>query len=111
VVNEKQHILVPKHSVLNEKDSENLLKKLNTTKEKLPKIDIADPGIKNLKIKNKDIIEIERNGHHGEKTKYWRVVVDKKTTFFEEDTEEKGDIIENKEGIYKGDSLEIDEEE
>ncbi len=80
MVNEKQHALVPKHQVLSEEDSENLLKKLNTRKIKLPKIYSTDAALKNIKIKIGDIIEIERKSHDGKIIKYWRHVVEKKTT-------------------------------
>ena len=80
MVNEKQHALVPKHQVLNEEDSENLLKKLNTSKIKLPKIYSTDAALKNIKIKVGDVIEIERTSHDGNTIKYWRIVVEKKTT-------------------------------
>jgi DNA-directed RNA polymerase subunit H (RpoH/RPB5) len=67
------HILQPKHIKLNEKESEELLSKLNVSKAQLPKILSTDPilpegcGIG-------DIIKIERKD--GDKFEvYFRVVV------------------------------------
>lgn len=66
------HILQPKHYKLNEKDVEELLKKLNVSKSQLPKIiqtDKALPDGCNIG----DIIKIERK--EGDKTYlYYRVV-------------------------------------
>ena len=95
MVNERQHILVPKHIVLNEKDSDILLKRLNTAREKLPKIDISDSAIKNINVKPNDIIEIERNSHYGEKIKYWRVVIEREKTIKKN--------VEDKENSHKKD--------
>jgi|TARA_Y100000310_G_scaffold28365_1_gene26990 DNA-directed RNA polymerase subunit H (RpoH/RPB5) len=68
------HILQPKHSKLNEKDSEALLTKLNISKSQLPKIlsdDLALPEGCNVG----DIIKIERKISEGKLTSYYRVVV------------------------------------
>lgn len=67
------HILQPKHSKLNEKDTEELLEKLNLSKSQLPKIlssDVALPEGCDIG----DVIKIERK--EGEKINiYYRVVV------------------------------------
>ena len=67
------HILQPKHSKLNEKQAEELLKKFNISKTQLPKIllsDVAVPEGSNLG----NIIEIKRK--EGDKINtYYRVVV------------------------------------
>jgi len=63
------HILQPKHTKINEKEVEDLLKRLNISKAQLPKIlstDAALPEGCNVG----DIIKIER-----ESTVYYRVVV------------------------------------
>jgi len=53
------HILQPKHSKLSEKESEELLSKLNISKAQLPKILSSDPSVpENGNIG--DIIKIER---------------------------------------------------
>ncbi len=67
------HILQPKHSKLNEKQAEELLKKLNISKAQLPKIllsDIALPEGCNIG----EVIEIKRK--EADKINiYYRVVV------------------------------------
>jgi DNA-directed RNA polymerase subunit H (RpoH/RPB5) len=67
------HILQPKHSKLNEKDTEELLKKLNISKAQLPKIlstDVALPEGCNIG----DVVKIERKD--GDKVVvYYRVIV------------------------------------
>jgi DNA-directed RNA polymerase subunit H (RpoH/RPB5) len=68
-----QHILQPKHTKLNEKEAEELLKKLNISKAQLPKILFTDPALpQGCEIGN--IIKIERK--LDEKiVLYYRVVV------------------------------------
>ena len=93
MVNEEQHIFVPKHCILSEKESIDLLKKLKITNEKLPKIFTTDAGLKNIKVKKGDIVEIERKGHLLMKTKYWRLVIEKEVTSAEKNIIEKAEEI------------------
>jgi DNA-directed RNA polymerase subunit H (RpoH/RPB5) len=67
------HILQSKHTKLNEKDSNELVNKLNISKTQLPKILHSDPGLpEGCQIG--DIIKIERK--EKEKTfLFFRVVV------------------------------------
>jgi DNA-directed RNA polymerase subunit H (RpoH/RPB5) len=67
------HILQPKHIKLNEKESEELLSKLNVSKAQLPKVLSTDPVLpEGCSIG--DIIKIERK--EGDKIEaYFRVVV------------------------------------
>jgi len=67
------HILQPKHSKLNEKDSEELLKKLNISKAQFPKILLADPSLPEG-CNVGDIIKIERK-EEDKINIYYRVVV------------------------------------
>ena len=67
------HILQSKHSKLNEKDSEKLLKDFNISKSQLPKILSTDPALPEGCTLG-DIIKIERKD--GDKINlYYRVVV------------------------------------
>ncbi len=67
------HILQPKHSKISEKESEELLTKLNISKSQLPKILSTDPALPEGCVVG-DIIKIERK--EGDKTNfYFRVVV------------------------------------
>jgi DNA-directed RNA polymerase subunit H len=69
------HILQPKHSKLNEKESQELLEKLNVSKSQLPKIILSDPALpENCKVG--DLIKIEREDEEqGRPFVYYRVVV------------------------------------
>lgn len=67
------HILQPKHVKLNEKETEELLDKLNITRAQLPKILSSDPALpENCKVG--DVIKIEREDK-GKINLYYRVVV------------------------------------
>ena len=69
----KMHILQSKHTILNEKESEELLTKLNICKAQLPKIFSSDPSLPEGGIVG-DIIKIERK--EGDETNiYYRVVL------------------------------------
>ena len=68
------HILQPKHTKLNEKDSQELLKKYNISKSQLPKILQTDAALVNMNCAIGDIIKIERA--EGDKINlYFRIVV------------------------------------
>ena len=73
------HILQPKHSKLNEKESEDLLKSLNISKAQLPKILLSDIGLPEG-CEVGDLIKIERKedtlkGTSDKINIYYRVVV------------------------------------
>jgi len=68
------HILQPKHSKINEKESDELLNRLNIAKSQLPKILSHDPALpENTNIG--DVIKIERKSPDGKSNFYYRVVV------------------------------------
>jgi len=67
------HILQPKHSKLSEKDSEELLAKLNISRAQIPKILSSDSALpENCNIG--DIVKIERKERNSIHI-YYRVVV------------------------------------
>ena len=67
------HILQPKHIKLNDKQSEEILKKLNISKNQLPKIFLDDVALPEG-CEVGDIIQIERK-EGSELNIYYRVVV------------------------------------
>jgi len=67
--------LVPKHSVLSEKEKEELLKKYGITLKELPRILSSDPMVKKLGAKPGDVIKIERKSPTAGKSIYYRVVI------------------------------------
>lgn len=68
------HSLQPKHSKLNEKDSEEFLKSFNISKAQLPKILSDDPALPESCAVG-DVIKIERKIADGKTAFYYRVVV------------------------------------
>jgi DNA-directed RNA polymerase subunit H (RpoH/RPB5) len=67
------HILQPKHTKLNKKEEDDILKKLNISKVQLPKILINDAALPEG-CSVGDLIKIERK--EGDKTfVYYRVVI------------------------------------
>ena len=67
------HILQPKHTKLSEKESQELLKKLNVSKVQLPKILSSDPALPEGCEKG-NVIKIERKEDDGTLI-YYRVVI------------------------------------
>jgi DNA-directed RNA polymerase subunit H len=67
------HILQPKHTKLNEKESQELIDKLNISKSQLPKIFSSDPALPEGCLIG-DIIKIERKNDLNTII-YYRVVV------------------------------------
>lgn len=55
-----KHCLVPKHSILGEKEKKDLFEKYNLVGNELPRISIKDPAIAGLKLKEGSIIKIIR---------------------------------------------------
>ncbi len=69
----KMHILQPKHSKLTEKDSKELLEKLNVSKAQIPRILATDPALpEGCQIG--DMIKIERKEKENTFV-YYRVVI------------------------------------
>ena len=67
------HVLQPKHTILTEKEAEELLTKLNISRVQLPKIIQGDPALPE-EAKVGDVIKIERKTEQ-EVNVYYRVVV------------------------------------
>ena len=69
------HILQPKHTKLSEKETEELLSKLNISKPQLPKILLSDAGLPPGCVVG-SVVKIERKIGEEEKIKiYYRVVI------------------------------------
>jgi DNA-directed RNA polymerase subunit H len=71
----RTHILVPKHTLLNEKERERLFVKYNITEKELPKILLTDPAIRSLKPKTGDVIKIERKSPTSGNAIFYRGVI------------------------------------
>jgi DNA-directed RNA polymerase subunit H len=66
--------IIPKHELLSESDAEKVIKKFNTSLDKLPKILESDQQALKLNAKIGQIIKISRNDGNVSYT-YYRVVV------------------------------------
>ena len=71
----ENHILIPKHEKLSEKQKTDLLKKLNAPLNSLPVILANDPAIQKLDAKPGDIIKIVRISKTAGESLYYRGVV------------------------------------
>ncbi|MFA6089073.1 MAG: DNA-directed RNA polymerase subunit H [Candidatus Woesearchaeota archaeon] len=69
------HVLVPKHTMLSDKEKETVLKQHEIVVGQLPKILTSDPAIAEMNPKIGDIVKIERPSYTMGKTVVYRVVV------------------------------------
>jgi DNA-directed RNA polymerase subunit H len=69
------HDLAPEHEVMSKQEQEELLQRLNVTKDKLPRILDSDAAIKDIKFKVGDIIRIKRSSSVAGESVYYRVVI------------------------------------
>lgn len=68
------HEYVPKHIILNQEESEIILDKYNTTRNKLPKILKSDPVVKYYGMKHDQICKIIRKSPEVGEYVYYRIV-------------------------------------
>ena len=73
--NVQNHVFVPKHTLLNEGEKKELLKKYNITPSNLPRILKNDKALANMKVKEGDVIKIERSSQTAGKIDFYRLVV------------------------------------
>jgi DNA-directed RNA polymerase subunit H len=69
-----EHILVPKHSKVSEKEKKDILEKYSITLRELPKIMKKDPAIKELDAKPGDVIKITRKSPTAGESVFYRCV-------------------------------------
>jgi len=70
-----EHILVPKHVLLTEKEKEQILQKYNVSLLELPKIKKKDPAIAHLNVKTGDVIKVIRKSATAGEALFYRSVV------------------------------------
>ncbi|MBD3354812.1 DNA-directed RNA polymerase subunit H [Candidatus Woesearchaeota archaeon] len=73
--NVKNHVLIPKHEKLSEKEKKTMLEKYNVSLKELPKITKEDPAIESLNVKEGDIIKITRKSETAGKAVFYRGVI------------------------------------
>ncbi len=74
-INIEKHDLVPKHTILNEKEKEELFNRYKINLRQLPRIIETDPQIKILNGKPSDVVKIVRKSATAGETVYYRVVI------------------------------------
>lgn len=70
-----KHVLVPKHSLVSEKEKKALTDKYSLSGNELPRILKTDPAIQHLKAKEGDVIKIVRKSLTAGETVFYRRVV------------------------------------
>ncbi len=71
----QDHMLVPKHEILNEEEAKELLEILGVSKEQLPKIRADDPIAREIGAKPGDIVKITRKSLTAGESVFYRLVV------------------------------------
>jgi DNA-directed RNA polymerase subunit H len=71
----RQHILIPKHKKLSEKEKAEVLERFHITINELPSIHKSDPALVGMDVEVGDVIMIERKSHTAGKAVFYRGVV------------------------------------
>ncbi|MFC1740967.1 DNA-directed RNA polymerase subunit H [Nanoarchaeota archaeon] len=71
-----QHVLIPKHKKISEKEKKDLLEKHHITVNELPSINKNDPALAGVDVEPEDVIRIERESPTAGETVFYRGVVD-----------------------------------
>ncbi|MBW2997252.1 DNA-directed RNA polymerase subunit H [Candidatus Woesearchaeota archaeon] len=70
----RQHVLIPKHKKLSEKEKKDLLETYHITINELPAILKSDPALAGTDVDVGDIVKIERDSPTAGKTVFYRGV-------------------------------------
>ena len=70
-----EHVLIPVHEKISEKEIQELFDYHNITIKELPKILKTDPAIRHLDVSENDVIKITRNSPTAGKTVFYRGVI------------------------------------
>ena len=70
-----KHELVPEHTKLSDKETQELMSTYNIVLRELPKILISDPAINHLNVKEGDVIKIKRNSRTAGEIYFYRGVI------------------------------------
>jgi DNA-directed RNA polymerase subunit H len=70
----RQHILIPKHKKLSEKEKKTVLDNYHITVNELPSINKADPALAGMDVEVGDVIKIERESPTAGSTVFYRGV-------------------------------------
>jgi DNA-directed RNA polymerase subunit H len=71
----RQHILIPKHKKLSEKEANEVLERYHITVNELPAIHKNDPALAGIDVEIGDVIMIERKSPTAGTTVFYRGVV------------------------------------
>ncbi len=74
-VDVSKHVLVPRHTVLSEKEKDKLLKGYGITLDNLPSIALSDPAIATLGPSVDDVVRVERQSPTAKVHHYYRRVI------------------------------------
>jgi len=75
MVKKIEHVLIPKHEIISDKEKEKLFEKYHITIKELPVIKVTDPAIVEMDVKVGDVIKITRNSPTAGTTTFFRGVV------------------------------------
>lgn len=70
------HELVPKHEIMSEGELKSVLSKYSIEKERLPKIKVQDPIIKEIGAAVGDVVKITRKSQTAGEAEYYRLVIE-----------------------------------
>lgn len=68
------HVLIPKHVKISDKEKKEVFKRFNISFKELPKINMQDPGIVHLKLLSGDVVKIIRQSKTSGESIFYRGV-------------------------------------
>ena len=71
-----QHILIPQHKKVSEKEKKDILEKYHITVNELPSIRKSDPALAGMDVQPGDVVRIERISPTAGDVSFYRGVVD-----------------------------------
>ena len=75
ILNPLEHIYVPKHEIMAEKEKAELIKRYNALQDQFPQILFSDPVIRQIGAKPGDMVKITRESPTAGISEYYRYVV------------------------------------
>ncbi|HDJ37597.1 MAG TPA: DNA-directed RNA polymerase subunit H [Methanosarcinales archaeon] len=70
------HVIVPEHRILDDDEVEEVLSRYGIEKERLSKIQVTDPVVKEISANAGDIIEIRRKSETAGMSIFYRLVIE-----------------------------------
>lgn len=73
--NPTEHVYVPKHEIVSDKEKEEVVRKYNASPDQFPQILVSDPVVREIGAKPGDLIKVTRTSQTAGESIFYRFVV------------------------------------